>query len=39
VGSILPTGDAASTDFLQAVDALLYAAKQKGRNRIEAMDA
>lgn len=35
--TIVPEGDAEPEDLLQVVDALLYAAKAKGRNRIEQM--
>ncbi|GGP23802.1 GGDEF domain-containing protein [Silvimonas iriomotensis] len=36
VGTITPAEGQSATDFVQAVDKLLYAAKQNGRNRIEA---
>lgn len=39
VGTIRPSADMAPTEFLRAVDELLYAAKQNGRNRIEAARA
>lgn len=35
VGTINPPAEMESKNFIQAVDKLLYAAKQKGRNRIE----
>ncbi|OIQ99391.1 phytochrome-like protein cph2 [mine drainage metagenome] len=35
VGTITPSTEMAAENFIQAVDKLLYAAKQKGRNRIE----
>ncbi len=35
VGTIIPTTEMEPENFIQAVDKLLYAAKQKGRNRIE----
>jgi diguanylate cyclase (GGDEF)-like protein/PAS domain S-box-containing protein len=35
VGTAIPDGTAPHNDLLQAVDRQLYAAKQKGRNRIE----
>ncbi|MBB5192281.1 diguanylate cyclase (GGDEF)-like protein/PAS domain S-box-containing protein [Silvimonas terrae] len=36
VGTLIPTEATSPTDLVQAVDKLLYVAKQKGRNRIEA---
>ena len=36
VGTLNPSADMAPSGFVDAVDKLLYAAKQKGRNRIEA---
>ena len=35
LGTIMPNDRMSTTDFLQAVDRQLYAAKQNGRNRIE----
>ncbi len=35
IGSIIPSSETEPRDFVQAVDKLLYAAKQKGRDRIE----
>jgi diguanylate cyclase (GGDEF)-like protein/PAS domain S-box-containing protein len=35
VGTLIPTAEMTSVDFISAVDKLLYAAKQNGRNRIE----
>ena len=35
VGTIIPSPDMAATAFINAVDKLLYTAKQNGRNRIE----
>ena len=36
VGTTTPSANAQSAGFVEAVDKLLYAAKEKGRNRIEA---
>ena len=38
VGTVVPRAETSATEFLQAVDRLLYAAKQNGRNRIESFD-
>jgi len=35
LGTVMPNDRMSTTDFLQAVDRQLYAAKQNGRNRIE----
>ena len=35
LGTVMPNARMSTTDFLQAVDRQLYAAKQNGRNRIE----
>ena len=38
LGTVMPNDRMSSTDFLQAVDRQLYAAKQNGRNRIETVE-